>query len=98
MSARSPIARPPPSDAAAPPHRGHQAGAADASRDLEAHRRQLGGQVVTGAVLDEAGLGDLVQVVPPATEPVRQGLVRRVHPPRVAEARALTPSRRRRGP
>ena len=64
---------------AAPADGGHQAGAADAARDLQAHRRQLGGQVVARAVLGEAGLGDLVQVVPPAAEPVSQGHGRCAH-------------------
>jgi hypothetical protein len=36
---------------APPADRGHQAGAADAPRDVQAHRRQLGGQVVARAVL-----------------------------------------------
>jgi hypothetical protein len=52
----------------APVDRGHQTRAADATSHIDAHRRQLRGQVVAGAVLDETGLGDLVQLVPPAPE------------------------------
>jgi hypothetical protein len=51
---------------------GDQAGAADVASQVEAHGLQLGGQVVAGAVLPQAGLRDLVQRMAPAAQPRRQ--------------------------
>jgi hypothetical protein len=48
---------------------GDQAGAADATGEVEAHGLQPGGQVVARAVLLQAGLRDLVQVMAPASQP-----------------------------